>query len=348
MAGSTTRILEDRKPAEKVRISLGDPEATLGFDKEKVYRPLFNVQLVSDLKTDFCLAYGVYSGVQDAATLQPMLGRIEYFLDEKIKRLMTDAGYANGATLRLMEGEHVELIAPWQENDWTKDKKANKKIPKSAFIWDVQKQTYRCPEGHELKYLRTQTKQRGEVEEKHQQYRCPSEHCQNCPRQKECTKNAKAGRMVVRNEYEPEVQRHRERMQAEEAKELYKKRKEQIERRYADSKEHRHLRKLSMRGLAGANVQIGLTVLANNMVTYDKLETARQQGIKNQEEVASRCSEKGIGPWPSVCEESRSREPPLGSMTYGDRLRQQLPYLSPEKRLPLSGSRIVKPCWLRL
>jgi transposase len=348
------RRKEDRKAVEQVRISLGDAEATLGYDKEKVYRPLFNVQLVSDLKTDFCLAYGVFSGVQDAATLKPMLGRIAYFLDEKIKRLMTDAGYAQGATLRLLEVEQVELIAPWQENDWGKDKKAKKKIPKSAFIWDEQKQTYRCPEGHELKYVRTQTKKRGDIEEKHQQYRCPAEHCQNCPRQEECTKNARAGRMVVRNEYEAEVQRHRQRMQGEEAKELYKKRKEQIERRLADSKEHRDLRKLSMRGLAGAKVQVGLSVLANNMVIFDKLERTRQHGRNASGKVGTGYSEQGVGASAplggsrDLPSSSKSRKPLLGGVAYGNRLRSQFPYLAPEIRLPLSGSRGVRPCWLRL
>jgi transposase len=148
---NSQRRKEDRKPVDQVRISPGDPEATLGYDKEKVYRPLFNVQLVSDLKTDFCLAYGIFSGPQDAATLKPMLGRIEYFTGEKVKRLLHDAGYTSGANLRLAEGEHIDVIAPWQENDYTKDKKKNKQIPKDEFKWNEELQTYICPEGHELK-----------------------------------------------------------------------------------------------------------------------------------------------------------------------------------------------------
>ena len=342
------RRKEDRKPEAQVRISLGDAEATLGLDKEKVYRPLFNVQLVSDLTTDFCLAYGVFSGVQDAATLKPMLGRIDYFLDKKIRRLMTDAGYATGATLRLLEGEPIELIAPWQENDWTKDKKATKKIPKSAFIWDEQKQTYRCPEGHELKYVRTQTKRRGTVEEKHQQYRCPAEHCQNCPRQKECTKNATTGRMVVRNEYEPEVQRHRDRMQGEEAKKLYKKRKEQIERRLADSKEHRNLRKLSMHGLAGANVQVGLTVLANNLVVFDKLENQQQRTRKEPGMVASGSAGRTIPARRQGCGRPERGEPLLGTLDSWNHPRSQFPYRCLDFRPAWSAFRSLKPCPLRI
>jgi hypothetical protein len=272
---NSKRRKEDRKAQEQVRISLGDPEATLGVDKEKVYRPLYNAQLVSGLKTDFCLGYDVYSSTQDALTFKPMLDRVEYFTGKKVNRAMVDAGYTTGANLRQAEKERVELIAPYQENDYSKKKaakKGKKQIGKSEFKWDKDKQTYICPQGKELKYLRTQTKQRGEIQEKHQQYRCPGEYCQACDRHKECTKNAKAGRMVVRGEYEEEVLRHQARMSSEAAKTLYRKRKEQIERRIADSKEHRGLRKLSRRGQDGARTQLGLTVLAGNIAVYDKLQ----------------------------------------------------------------------------
>jgi len=276
---NSKRRKEDRKPPEQVRVSLGDPEATPGLDKEKAYRPLYNVQLCSDLVTDFTLAYEAFSGVQDAATLVPMLGRLEYFLDEQIRRLMSDCGYVTGANLRYLEGEHVELIAPYQENDYSQQKRGKKEdrqIPKSEFSWDGHKQTYICPQGHEMKYVRAQTKKRGQSEERHVQYRCPAEHCLACPRQEQCTKNPQAGRMVVRNEYEEEVHRHKTRMSSAEARRLYKKRKEQIERRIADGKEHRGLRRFSMRGLQGARTQIGLVALANNLVVFDKRQRAAQ------------------------------------------------------------------------
>jgi hypothetical protein len=271
------RRKEDRKPENKVWISLGDPQATLGLDKEKVYRPLYNVQLACDLKTDFCLAYAAFSGVQDAATYVPMLQRMEYFTGQKVRQGLLDSGYITGANLRHSEGRQIAVIGPYQENDFSKGKKAQKQIPKSEFVWEADKQQYVCPEGHPLLYQRTQTIQRGEVVEKHQQYRCAPMHCQGCERQADCTKKAATGRMVVRNEYEEEVQRHKARMEKKESKELYKKRKEQIERRYADGKEHRKLRKLSMRGLEGARLQVGLIVLAHNMVLLEKLLGRSQQ-----------------------------------------------------------------------
>lgn len=268
------RRKEDRRPAEKVYVSPGDPEAWLGLDKEKVYRPVYNAQLACDLDTDFILAYGAYSGVPDSAALPPMLERLRDLLPwAVIDWVLSDAGYASGANLRWLEGEGVGLIAPYQENDWTKDRKAQKQIPKSAFKWAEASQVYVCPEGQTLGYVRTETKRRGQREEKHRVYRCPGEHCQACPRRQQCTSSA-AGRTVMRNEYEQEVQRLKERMGTAEAKALYNKRKEQVERRIGDGKQHRDLRRLSMRGQDGAQLQLGLIALANNLVVFDKLSRA--------------------------------------------------------------------------
>jgi len=271
---NSRRRKEDRKPVEQVRISVGDPEATLGLDKAKVYRPLYNVQIASDLDSDFCLAYGVYRGVYDGATLLPMVQRLRSFVPwADIRQLLTDAGFVNGPNLRQLADGGIELLAPWQENDYSSGKK-RKQIPKSQFCWDEASDSYVCPQGHSLQYVRSQTKRTAQGEYKQKQYRCAAQACQNCPLQADCTSKPDKGRMVVRNEFEEEIQQLQQRMQTEEAKQLYKKRKEQIERRFADCKQHRHLRCLSKRGQAGAQLQVGLVCLAHNIVLFDKLDQA--------------------------------------------------------------------------
>jgi Transposase DDE domain len=74
------------------------------------------------------------------------------------------------------------------------------------------------------------------------------------------------------------VEALRERMKTEEAKQLYKLRKQTVERANADLKEHRALRKLSGLGLKRAAAQVGLTVLAHNLVVLDGLRRKRQKG----------------------------------------------------------------------
>jgi hypothetical protein len=50
-----------RRPAEKIVLSVTDPEAALSYDKEGVYRPLYNVQILDDLDSPLFLAYDVFA-----------------------------------------------------------------------------------------------------------------------------------------------------------------------------------------------------------------------------------------------------------------------------------------------
>ena len=59
----------------------------------------------------------------------------------------------------------------------------------------------------------------------------------------------------------------RARMATPEAKELYRLRRQTVELVNADWKEHRKLRRFSGRGLARARCQVGVTVLAHNLLT---------------------------------------------------------------------------------
>lgn len=262
------RRKEDRKPDDQVRVSLGDSEAVLGLDKHKVYRPLYNEQLVSDLQTDFYLGYDVFATTNDTGTFEPMLARVEYFTGQKLNGMLGDAAYISGANLRHAEQKKVNLIGPYQENDYSSKKQA-KQLAKKAFVWNKDKGVYVCPEGKELKLLKTQNRKKGDRVEKESTYGCALEVCSQCPRRQECLKSEKSGRTLRRGEYEEEVERHREKMSQATMLLLYGERKK-VERRIADGKEHRDLRRLSMRGRQGGKTQVGLVMLAGNLVEMDK------------------------------------------------------------------------------
>lgn len=66
-------------------------------------------------------------------------------------------------------------------------------------------------------------------------------------------------------------------MEQQQARELYKKRKEQAESGFAGVKEHRDLRRLSGRGRALAQTQLGLVCLAHNVVVFDRDTNHAQQ-----------------------------------------------------------------------
>jgi hypothetical protein len=269
-----------RKPPEKVLVSLTDPQAALGRDKFDVFRPLYNVQLLRDLDSPLILSYATLAVTHDAGLLGPMLERTTDLLGHKVSQLLTDSGYVSIRDLQTCEAAGVELFAPWQENDYSEQqakKKASNQftqIPKTAFAWRDDEQTFVCPEGHRLQFKTTKKERRLDYDVTLRLYTCPATYCCGCPRQAECTTSPRKGRTVSRLENEELLDQLRDRMQTAEAKTLYKLRSQTVELAYADLKEHRGLRRFRSRGLSRAHTQVGLAALVHNLLSLDRaLET---------------------------------------------------------------------------
>jgi hypothetical protein len=88
----------------------------------------------------------------------------------------------------------------------------------------------------------------------------------------------RGARSISRSEHEEEIEELRARMKDEKAKAVYRLRKQVIERLNADIKQYRGLRRLSGRGLRRAHTQLGLVVLAHNLVTLERLGRKRTEG----------------------------------------------------------------------
>ena len=195
------RPKDKRLRADQVRISVSDPEAALGRDKAKVYRPLYNVQLALDLATPLILAWEVFAQATDAGTLPQLLPRLP-----TVKDLLADAGYATALDLAACARAGVTLYAPYQENDFTARQPA-KQLPKTAFTWLAQEQTYHCPQGHRLVVEDRERKRRADGQRLLvTTYRCPGEHCRECPLRERCARDPEAGRTVQRHEHEELVE----------------------------------------------------------------------------------------------------------------------------------------------
>jgi len=262
-----------RRSPEKVVVSVSDPEAALGRDKDGVYRPLYNVQVVDDLDSPLVLAYEVFAQPNDAGLLGPLLGRLRAALGRDLEVLLADTAYAGGADLAAAQAAGVTVLAPLPQ-----EAKDGKYLPKSAFTWLPAAQTYVCPQGHRLVDEGTSAHKRSGTEVVQlRRYRCPPAHCTGCPQQARCTRSPQAGRTISRGEHEALMEALRARMATAEAREVYRLRRQTVELVNADWKEHRQLRRMSGRGLARARGQVGLLVVAHNVLTLLAEEAKARQ-----------------------------------------------------------------------
>ena len=265
LSANARRNPAKRREPKKIVVSGSDPESVPNRDKEKVFRPLYNVQLLCDLDSPFILGYDVLARSSDAGTLEPMLERVSDLVGHKPRQLLADATYVTGADLALCHVAGVTLYGPWMENDFSG--KAAKYLDKRQFTWLPEENAYRCPQGHRLTAIGKERRQHTDGRsEMHYRYRCAGALCRTCPLQTTCARNPARGRSLRRSEYEDLIEAHKARMDTPEAKELYKLRKQTVELNYADFKEHRRLRRFWGRGVNRAQAQVGFAVLAHNLL----------------------------------------------------------------------------------
>lgn len=266
LAENRQRIPSQRQEEKNIRISVVDPEAALGKDKFKVFRPLYNVQHVRDLDSPYILAYGVFARSSDSGTLVPMMERTKQMTGHGLEKLLADAGYISALDLADAKQLGLDLYGPWKENDYSAKKAPSKLITKDQFTWDEQAGEYRCPQGQPLTHRGSQNRKcsLGRTQ-KVFLYEADAATCGKCPLQQNCCPKSKSGRHVNRSEHEPLIEAHRRKIETPEAKALYKLRGQTVETSFADSKQHRDFRRVAGRGLWNATMHAAVTALVHNL-----------------------------------------------------------------------------------
>ena len=98
-AANRRRRKDKRKKEASIRVAPGDPMAPFGLDKLKTYRPLYNVQTMSDVETDLVLAYATTRTTADNGQLLPMIERTMEMTNQPLKDVLVDSGYPSGEDL---------------------------------------------------------------------------------------------------------------------------------------------------------------------------------------------------------------------------------------------------------
>jgi Transposase DDE domain len=240
LAKNEARPKDKRLPRKKVKVSVTEPEAPLGRDKEKVFGPMYTTEFVVDTASLLILSFDVFAQATDAGTLAPMLDRTREVTGTMLSQISTDAGYVSLLDLQECRERNVRLVAPVQENDFTEEKRAKageSRIGKDEFEWLPEEQTYRCPQGYLLNYKSKDRKtRRDDNTVTVQTFRCPAEHCRECPLRERCVRNPEKGRTVKRLEGEEIIEAHKAYMKTDDAKATNRLRGSVIERCFADAK----------------------------------------------------------------------------------------------------------------
>lgn len=126
------------------------------------------------------------------------------------------------------------------------------------YVYDEYYDCVICPEGRILEYRTTNR-------DGYREYKSSKTECQNCPVREKCTSSKTFEKTVLKHIWSEWVERAEETRNIPKYKELYSKRKETIERIFADAKEKYGMRYTQYRGLTQVTKWVKLKFAAMNL-----------------------------------------------------------------------------------
>ncbi|MGM3189966.1 IS1182 family transposase [Dickeya dadantii subsp. dieffenbachiae] len=187
---------------------------------------------------------------------QPYIGRLE----RQIARFGlepvaagVDAGYFTAAVCRLTQEMGVALVPGYRRPN-----RGRNAYQKKHFTYDPERDVYVCPAEHVLRY--NTTDRNG-----YRHYRSDAVVCADCPCRENCTKNSKMQKTVTRHVWEDAKEKANALRLTKWGKKVYSRRKETVERSFADAKQHHGHRYARFCGLMKVQMQCLLAATAQNM-----------------------------------------------------------------------------------
>jgi transposase len=187
---------------------------------------------------------------------QPYLARLDRQRERfgfEVQAVGLDAGYFTPMVCQGLEERGIAGVMGYR----TPNHKPGM-FYKRQYHYDAFRDEYLCPQGQALPY--STTNRHG-----YREYRSDAHICRRCTVRTQCTGSANAVKIVVRHLWERAKERVEARRLTEWGRRIYKRRKETVERSFADAKQLHGHRYARMRGLKRVMEQCLLAAAAQNM-----------------------------------------------------------------------------------
>ena len=181
------------------------------------------------------------------------LKQIMKWSDKEIKDAVADAGYKTPAIAKLLMDNGITPLFPYKR-PMTKDGF----FKKDEYVYDEYFDCYICPGNHVLRYSTTNR-------DGYKEYKSSKYICAKCPYLSQCTESKEHIKVVTRHIWEEYMEECEDIRHTLGMKELYKLRKETIERLFGTAKENHGFRYTQMYGKARMVMKVGLTYACLNL-----------------------------------------------------------------------------------
>ncbi|MDY2957535.1 IS1182 family transposase [Floccifex sp.] len=226
------------KNTKTITVSTTDPESGCFHKGEKERCFAYSHQTMCD-KNGFVLGVSTVPGnVHDSVSFFDLYDKLmKGPYAHLIKNVSLDAGYYTPAICRTILENNQKPFLPYKR---PMTKKGFYK--KYEYVYDEEYDCYICPNEKLLIYSTT-------TREGYRQYKSDPKDCSQCPLRGQCTQSKNMIKVINRHLWERYREQTEEIRHTKKWKEIYPKRKETIERVFADCKENNGLRFTRLRGL---------------------------------------------------------------------------------------------------
>ena len=258
----------------------------------------YNAQAIADEKEGIIVACEATRQEADTGQLAPMIEQARENLGAAASATaqtttLADGGYGAGADLQAAAQQSMRVLVPPARS------RTENPYAASHFTYDPRAHTVICPRGQLLHHEGGTTQKGVRIE----RFRC---QCRDCPVKKECTRDPK-GRQIEIWPHTPDVQAMRARLRDPATHQQWSRRREIIEPRFGQIKQHEGFRRWTVWGLESVRAQwLLLCATLNLKVLYQHW---RQEGGSPNQSAMLACA--ALRRWTAV----RALRPCFGSDT---------------------------------
>lgn len=240
-------------PTKEVKISRTDPESGYMVREGKPKGFFYLDHRTVDAKHAIITDTHVTNVVHDS---QPYLARLDRQRERfgfAVQSVGLDAGYFTPLVCHGLEERAIEGVMGYRRPTHQEGY-----FYKRQFTYDARADCYQCPARQILPYKTTNRLG-------YREYHSDAAQCRGCTQRPQCTRSANHTKVVTRHVWEEAKEQVNARRLTERGKRLYARRKETVERSFADAKQLHGHRYARMRGLAKVLEQCLLAAACQNM-----------------------------------------------------------------------------------
>lgn len=247
---------KDRQPVEKqTKVSRTDPQAGYmvreGKPKGFFYLDHRTVDAKHAIITD---TFATPANVHDSIVYLGRLDRQRQRFGLDVAAVGLDAGYATAGIAKGLEARAIAGVTGYRNPPPPRPGM----MRKSAFAYEPELDGYCCPQGQVLAYATTDRNG-------YRHYKSDPAICRDCPLLASCTSNANATRLITRHVWQDARERADANRLTAWGKAVYRRRKETVERSFADAKQLHGHRYARFRGLTRVACQCLIAAASQNI-----------------------------------------------------------------------------------